>query len=297
MLWLLRIPYIWVLAAYFRRKAIRANALGMEFDATGRRIGWRLLASLSRKSLEYLLHPIESVRYAEFAFVKDHLREDDYECLDVSSPRLFSIHVAGKSEMRIAMLNPDMDDIRETRQLVELLGAQAITLIQGDIGELNNVDAATRYDAIWSISVVEHIEGQHNDSDAMRLMFNALRPGGRLIVTVPVDREFRIEYSPVKQYGTQPLTENGSYFFQRFYDPDSIASRLGAPIGVPPSQTRWFGEVARGWWNGYRTKWDQRGFHYHVADPYEMCLNFKEFDSWRMMPGLGFCGLVFEKPQ
>ena len=50
------------------------------------------------------------------------------------------------------------------------------------------------YDCIWSLSVVEHIAGQYDDRYAIQAMYKALEPGGRMILTVPVDRLFWDEY-------------------------------------------------------------------------------------------------------
>jgi SAM-dependent methyltransferase len=293
-------PVRWVqlagLAVAARRTALALNGLAMEFDATGRRFGWRDVRRGRRRGWELLLHPVESVRYVEFAFVRDCLPATPGECLDVSSPRLFSLHVASGCPARITMLNPDPADVKETAELVRDNGLANITLQVGAVEFLAAAGMEGRFDAIWSISVVEHIEGGYSDGEAVQMMYRALAPGGRLMLTVPVDRRFRIESSAHQLYGTQPRLPDGTYFFQRFYDAQAIQTRLSDALGRAPAVVRWFGEKRAGWWKEYRAACDRRGLPWHVADPAEMAKNFGEYDSWDAMPGMGICGLMYEKP-
>ncbi len=66
---------------------------------------------------------------------------------------------------------------------------------------------------------MEHIPGA-GDTEAVAAMFKALEPGGRLIITVPVDRVARDEFREHDAYslGTD-IGPDGKYFFQRYYDP------------------------------------------------------------------------------
>lgn len=271
------------------------EAPGLEFDRTGRRIGRRLLLRGQSLGLEYLLHPMESVRYLEFPFVRACMPPRLSRCLDISSPRLFSLHLAIEMQVPVEMCNPDPADTEETQNIISTLGLPTISICRRGVEMLLEPEMQDRFDAIWSISVVEHIEGVYDDSDAVRMMYQALRPGGRLILTVPVDREFRIESSDQQQYGTQPMQSDGKYFFQRYYDAEAIISRLSGPIGQEPTIIRWFGEYQRGWYDRYRASWAQRGLRWGVEDVKEIGRHFCEFDAWDRMPGMGICGLMYER--
>jgi len=41
------------------------------------------------------------------------------------------------------------------------------------------------FDIVYSMSVIEHVEGQSGDSEAIREMVRVLRPGGLLLASVP----------------------------------------------------------------------------------------------------------------
>jgi len=68
---------------------------GLEFAHFGRQIGWKLLYSGQvNMGLTYILAPLITVRYFEFPFALACLPNKLGDCLDVGSPRLFSLYVA-----------------------------------------------------------------------------------------------------------------------------------------------------------------------------------------------------------
>lgn len=268
----------------------------LDIDLTGRRIGLRMLARGEAEGWEWLLHPIESVRYVEFAFANDRLSETSGPSLDISSPRLFSLHRGLGHSGPIEMWNPDADDCVLTRRMVKLLRLPNVTVRVQGVENLREPEMAHRFGTIWSLSVVEHIEGAYSDSDAVRWMYRALRPGGRLVLTVPVDRAHRVQKSVHRQYGTQPPMPDGGYFFQRFYDEATLRSRLVDSIGAEPIVIKWFGEREAGAFERYRTAWAEQGLRWGVGDVDSTFDIFTEYGSFEKMPGFGICGLVFEKP-
>ena len=274
----------------------RQNIPGLEFDRFGRMLGLRLLRKHRRSAWSSLLHPVSIVRYFEFPFVRSCLPAGMVRCLDVSSPRLFSLFAASKTpSAHIDVINPDPADIAETRRAVDAMGLSNIRL---EVTAADDVlPKAGHYDCIWSISVIEHIFGEHDDTWTVRRMYESLRGGGRLIVTVPVDREGWDEYRDRPQYGAQEPAEDGRYFFQRYYDADTLRARLVDAIGQTPSLVRWFGEKTRGHFAEYERRWMREGLKCVVQDPREIADHYGEFPSWESMPGLGVCGLMFERPR
>jgi hypothetical protein len=279
-----------------RNQAFAIGGPGLKFDTFGRRIGWKLILKCHLSGIEYLLHPIVHVRYFEFSFAFDNLPKSIDDCLDISSPRLFSFFVSKNiAKTKITMLNPDSDDVEESLNILGILDLSNIIIKNIGIAELDKMKMLEKFDAIWSISVIEHIEGSLNDSDAVRIMYQALRKKGRLILTIPVDRNFRIETSETKQYGTQPRMDDGTYYFQRIYDMESIKIRLSQAVGKEPAVIRWFGESQCGWYNNYYTNTYGHAKKWSVTDVAEIALNFREYESWEKMPGMGICGVVYEK--
>ncbi|MBE0677027.1 MAG: hypothetical protein IH591_20405, partial [Bacteroidales bacterium] len=155
------------------------------------------------------------------------------------------------------------------------------------------------FNTIWSISVIEHINTNGlTDSDAARIMFNALKPGGRLIITVPVDKPGWIEYRNRPEYRGKARTDDegdGKYFFQRFYDYELVQQRIIGAIGKKPSIQTWYGEKERGRFHKYIQHWMEKGEVATINDPTEMAKNYQLYDNYDLMPGAGVCGLVFDK--
>jgi SAM-dependent methyltransferase len=266
----------------------------MKFNHFGRQIGWRLLLKGVRSGARLLLVPVSSTRYFEFPFVEACLPVSPKACLDASSPKLFGLWLAKNNPtISIQMLNPDPIDNNETKAIARNLN---ISNIRTEIAAIDCLSSHTeRYDCIWSISVVEHVYGDYEDDVAMQLMYQALKPGGRLIVTIPVDQKYWIEYRDTPPDGpVARMTEKG-YFTQRFYDQKAIQERLISPIGKQPSIIRWWGEKTNGRFLNYCQRWIRDGYSCTVDDPREFSEHYQEFATWNEMPGVGVCGLMFEK--
>lgn len=269
----------------------------MRFAIFGRNLGLRLLKrGITHGVTSLLVAPVSIVRYFEFDFVVSQIPPMSGNLLDVSSPRLCALFVAAvRPAVSIRMMNPDTEDADATRTIISRLGISNVTVASDSVSVL--ADQAPNYDCVWSISVVEHIEGTNGDTDAMRLMYAALRPGGRLIVTVPVDRRFWVEYRDRDYYGVH-LQQNasGEYFFQRLYDEQHVRSRLIEPLGVEPTSLSWFGERVAGTFQGYVRRWIEGGLRETVDDPRRVVDDYTAYDSWHDMPGFGVCGIVIDKP-
>ncbi len=290
-----RMPYLYWRAESALRYAQRRGLPGSQFAKFGRSVGWRMLMRNARPSVSYLLSPVSITRYFEFEFTYQYIPSSFSDCLDVSSPSLFSFFVAHRfPNSRILMINPDSGDIAISRAVSEILGYTNIDLQTRTVEE--SAKKGTLFDCIWSISVVEHISGAYSDSDAMRDMYSALLPGGRLIVTIPVDRKLLDEFREDKPYDVSIRQSSGGYFFQRYYDTRAIRSRLLDPIGAEPAVMRWFGETTPGRFSSYEQRWRNTGYRCTVDDPKEIVDHYREYPSWEAMPGAGVCGLMIVKP-
>ncbi len=274
--------------------AARHHLTGLNFYRYGRQIGRSLMLSDYLLGLQYWLHPVVAPRYFEFSFAQSCLPERPGRCLDVSSPFLFSFFVAHNyPECTIRIDNPDNSDTMRTEKMVTYLRIGNIETSGDDVAQLANQRKA--FDCIWSLSVIEHIDGKYDDRAAMRLMYDALKPGGRLVLTFPVDRKYWVEYRDCDPYGTQPSDGKGRFFYQRFYDRAAIEERLIATIGQPPCRVSWQGERLIGQFDAWERQRRDRGISFLVDDPSFMTNQFRSYDNWEDMPGMGICGLMFEK--
>lgn len=269
--------------------------LGIEFFRYGREIGKRILTKNVVIGFEYLINPVNSTRFFEFDFAFKNISESSSSILDISSPRLFSFYLADLyPESCIRMINPDSRDIEISKEMISLLKISNITATHESLDALINNN--TCYDYIVSISVIEHICGDDGDTEAIKQIWEKLKPEGKLILTIPVDKKYWIEYRNDNQYGLEEnKPDDQIFFFQRFYDEKSIYERLLKPLQKKPDQIVWYGEKIEGTFIEYMRSVQKIGSKFTVKDPLTMKEKYQIYENWEKMPGVGVCGLVIKK--
>lgn len=97
-----------------------------------------------------------------------------------------------------------------------------------------------KFDLITNVSVIEHLEGSL-DTEMMIKTGKLLKPGGRLILTTPINEGFYQEfYLKSNIYGEN--YNNKPVYYQRHYDSDNIKKRLVDPSGLRKKSEMFFGE-------------------------------------------------------
>lgn len=102
--------------------------------------------------------------------------------------------------------------------LFERLGLKNARMLVADATQTGLPDAS--FDRIFAVSVIEHFPGD-GDIRFVREAARLLRPGGRVIITVPASPEFR-EDEAVQHY----------HGFERRYDAAAMQERLAGPSGL-----------------------------------------------------------------
>lgn len=277
---------------------IRAGSTlpGKDFDWYGRK---QSLVFLFNKDLtrfrNWMCNPVSIVRYFEFQFAFNAIEWDAANyCLDISSPRLFFIYLTSKHpHIQIEAINPDADDLNETAANLKILGlSEQVNLVSYDATQLPYPDNS--FDVITSISVIEHIP-EYGDTLAMKEMWRVLKPGGKLVITVPCARLYYEEWRDRDTYGLCSQQQHKKYFFQRFYDSTTIRSKLFSVIGLEPIRIEVFGEQIKGTFANYEKRWIELGITETIKDPLHIVKDYKVFPTIDALPGIGICGLVFEK--
>jgi SAM-dependent methyltransferase len=131
---------------------------------------------------------------------------------------------------------------------------------------------ADSFDVVYSMSVIEHIDGPDAESQGIRELLRVLKPGGLLLLSTP----FGNRYAEQKRAGFAEAvrkTQDGElYFFQRIYDKDALKDRIVEHLdgaGIKAEWTIWrrshpslkilsrMGENARGLF-GFMNPWVSR---------------------------------------
>jgi len=283
-------PAYWLLA-------YRYHVPGLRFRLDCARLGLRLLGN-RKGSISYaqiyrlLFWPMDSTRYFEFDFMCDALSKWSFSrYLDVSSPRLFPIILMlKKHELRAELMNPDLGDLNSTATLVKALGLESRCNLHGRLISAVPFDSGS-FDVVTSISVVEHIP---QDTQAIRELWNLLKPGGRLLLTLPCAAHSSEQYIDRNEYGLLTSDENGYFFFQRLYDQGLLEERIFSITGRPRRHVI-YGEKSPG---TLRKNLDRKmgdPSYPYWREPYMMGRDFSYFKKLGELPGEGVIGLEFEK--
>lgn len=281
-------PAYWFLAAFF-------PVPGLRFRARCAALGMRALLGVRRRlPLRTVFHllfmPMESTRYFEFDFVRKMLEQRPMErYLDVSSPRLLPISILDtRIDVAADLINPNPSDLEQTALFIDLVGARCrlhrCLLADAPL-------AAETFDVITSISVLEHIP---DDETAVRQIWNLLRPGGALVLTVPCMAKASEQYIDRDEWGLLDKDSDGHFFWQRFYDQQMLEQRVFCVTGEP-QQVAIYGEKVAGALlrNSARKRSDPR--YPYWREPYMMATEYRSFARLDELPGEGVIGLLFVK--
>jgi SAM-dependent methyltransferase len=238
---------------------------------------------------------MEAVRYFEFGTAWSWVAglPGPLRFLDVSSPRLFPLLLLHRrKDLQADLMNPDPPDLAITREWVEALAVGSrCTLHASTVSEAPL--APGTFDLVTSISVLEHIPEPH-DLEALDRMWTCIRPGGRLVLTVPCAREALEEYVDLNEYGLLVPDEEGFVFGQRFYDESTLRERVFARVGVPV-RSAILGERVPGTAFADRDR-KILGRADLAREPLAAATEYARFPSLEALPGVGVIALEFKKP-
>jgi SAM-dependent methyltransferase len=183
-----------------------------------------------KKTVGKIAQPVNSfTRFPEYFFMESSMRERltrGCRVLDVGSPKLFGFYLASHYPVELHLTDISQDDIAE----YELLWRS----VRHSVGEVSfAVQDARRlsypdnyFDMVYSMSVVEHVEGTDGDREAIREMMRVLKPGGRLVVSVPAGSHYTEQYRIGLKSAAIRTAGHDRHFFQRIYDSHALRQRL-----------------------------------------------------------------------
>jgi SAM-dependent methyltransferase len=236
---------------------------------------------------------LDSTRYFECDFAWRHLcqLESAPTLLDVSSPRMFPLIVMVKRRAKKAyLLNPDADDLLKSKQLIEAAKLNAVCETMPC--RLEDASFGKQYfDIVTSLSVVEHIP---EDFAAVGKMWSLIRPGGKLILSMPCAREAVEEYHDTDPYKLQS-DRNGWFFFQRYYDSRLLQERIFDVVGRPHDSVIYGEKNPGSFQQSLQRKLSDPRYPYW-REPLAMALKWRQFSNIEELPGEGVIAMAFQKP-
>jgi SAM-dependent methyltransferase len=169
-----------------------------------------------REALIRVVVPLDPSRYLELPETKRELdaRPGD-KVLDLASPKLLAVQLA-RDGVEVTSVDLFEDEIERWRRLTA--GERNLRFEQADGRALPYGDA--QFDHAYSISVLEHIASP-GDEEALNELARVVKPGGRVVLTLPHARKAYDEHRKQALYGGEDT------FFQRWYD-DAAVDRLAA---------------------------------------------------------------------
>jgi SAM-dependent methyltransferase len=186
--------------------------------------------SREREALIRVVIPLDPSRYVELPWALDALeaRPGD-RILDLASPKLLAVELARRGAEVVSV-----DELQEEVERWHRLAGHVpgLTFEQADGRALPYEDAT--FDHATSISVLEHIP-EPGDEEALRELAWRVRPGGRIVLTMPYADTAREDWVDAPKYVDHGPGEEGRHFFQRWYDDAGIERLLDA---VPELELR-----------------------------------------------------------
>jgi SAM-dependent methyltransferase len=198
------------------------------------RLGLRYLARHGwlREALIRVVAPLDPSRYLEFPETLRALQPGaGDEVLDLASPKLVATFLAGRG-VRVTSVDQLPEEVERWRKLTA--GRPNLKLAVADGRELPFADG--RFDHAYSISVLEHIPDD-GDLTALRELARVVKPGGRVVLTLPYAEEYWEDWRQRPVYAPGD-PQRGQWFFGRWYDEAHTARLVAAAAPELELQSR-----------------------------------------------------------
>lgn len=192
-----------------------------------------------RAASSAVFQPVSSyTRFPEFHFLEGRLAALARRAagrpplvLDVGSPKLLGLYLAYHHRLDVWMTDLDEANVRPYALVWKAVarGAKGTARFKSlDARRLALPDG--RFDAVFALSVLEHVEGPGQDGRAAGEMVRVLRPGGRLLLSVPFGPRAEEQWARGIAHAGRRTRPSEVHFFQRIYDRALFESRILGPL-------------------------------------------------------------------
>jgi SAM-dependent methyltransferase len=189
-----------------------------------------------KKTAGKILQPINAfTRFPEYYYfdtaIQSYLQQvpggREVKILDVGSPKTLGLYLAAKTRAALTLTDISELNVDEYRVMWRSLESGAKGKAEFSLQDGRALTYADgEFDVVYSMSVIEHIDGESGDGKAVEEMIRVLKPGGLLLLSVPYGARF-LEQQRVGFSGAVRETKDlQAYFFQRIYDQPALEKRI-----------------------------------------------------------------------
>lgn len=138
--------------------------------------------------------------------------------------------------------------------------------------------------------MVEHLQ---DDKRVIERMWKLVKSGGCLILSMPCLSKIAEEYHDVDPYGLQ-TSDDGWFFFQRYYDANMLQDRIFSSIGTPVDFSL-YGEKVHGSLKASLQRRRSDPSYPYWREPWMMAREWRRYDRIKELPGEGVIMMLFQK--
>lgn len=188
------------------------------------------------KTIGKITQPINSyTRFPEYYFfdtaIRDYLRalpsDRPARILDVGSPKMLGLYLAFHSPVEVHLTDISELNVDEYRVIWRGLEPRAKGTSLFSIQDAQSLEyRESEFDIVYSMSVIEHIDGDSGDSQAIREFLRVLKPSGLLLLSVPFGNKYAQQQIRGVSGAVRKTNDSHTYFFQHIYDQAAFEERI-----------------------------------------------------------------------